>query len=116
VLGNCFLVGYIISFLLFGWSISSWWRDIGRIRDGDGETGVGWFGHSVMRRVGDGAETLFWLHRWIGDTPLCVRFRRLFDLAENKTISVANLISSGLAQEGGVGVGGVDCGHGRRIC
>jgi hypothetical protein len=84
-----------------GWSISSWWRDIGRIRDGDGETGVGWFGHSVMRRVGDGAETLFWLHRWIGDTPLCVRFRRLFDLAENKTISVANLFSSGLAREGG---------------
>ena len=46
-----------------GWSDSSWWRDSGRIRDGDGDSGRGWFGHSVMRRVGDGAETLFWSHR-----------------------------------------------------
>jgi len=47
-----------------GRSGSSWWHDLGRIRDGDGgEFGGGWFGHSVMQRVGDGAETLFWSHR-----------------------------------------------------
>lgn len=70
------------------------------IRDGDVDSGGGWFGDSVRRRVGDGADTLFWSHRWIGDSPLCVRFPRLFDLAENKTITVATLFSLGLEQGG----------------
>jgi len=46
-----------------GRSGSSWWREVGRIHGGDGDIGGGWFSASVRRRVGDGAETLFWLHR-----------------------------------------------------
>jgi hypothetical protein len=46
-----------------------------------------------MRRVGDGTETLFWYDRWIWEVPLCERFSRLFDLTENKSMSVANLLS-----------------------
>lgn len=83
-----------------GRSVSSWWRDLGRILEGDGESGGGWFDHSVIRKVGDGAETFFWSHRWIGGILLSVRFRRLFDLAENKTITVANFFSLGLARQG----------------
>jgi len=81
-----------------GQSGSSWWRKVGMIRDGDGDTGGGWFG--VMRRVGDGAEAFCWSHRWIGGTPPSVRFHRLFDLVENKTITVANLFSLDLVQGG----------------
>ena len=40
------------------------------------------------------------IDRWIGGTPLSVRFRRLFDLAENKSITVANLFSMGLVRDG----------------
>ncbi|XP_024632905.1 uncharacterized protein [Medicago truncatula] len=83
-----------------GRSGSSWWREVGRIRDGDSDVGGGWFGDSVRRRVGDGAATLFWSHRWIGGSPLSVRFPRLFDLSENKTITVATLFSMGLEQGG----------------
>jgi len=54
----------------------------------------------VIRKVGDGTDTLFWSHRWLGDAPFSERFRRLFDLAENKTISVANMFSLGLEQGG----------------
>jgi len=79
-----------------GQSVSSWWREIGKIRDGDGDIGGGWFGDSVRRRVGDGVATLFWSHRWIGGSLLCVRFLHLFDLVENKTITVASLFSLGL--------------------
>jgi hypothetical protein len=50
--------------------------------------------------VGDGADMLFWSHSWIGGSPLSVRFRRLFDLVENKTITVANFFSLGLMQGG----------------
>ena len=83
-----------------GRSGSYWWQEVGRIRDGDDDMGDGWFGNSVLRRVGDGAETLFWTHRWIGGTPLCVRFPRLFDLTENKDASVATLFSLGLMHGG----------------
>ncbi|XP_039687072.1 uncharacterized protein [Medicago truncatula] len=31
--------------------------------------------------------------RWIGESPLCVRFRRLFELTENKSMFVADLLS-----------------------
>jgi hypothetical protein len=77
-----------------GRSGSSLWREVGRIRDGDGVTGGGWFGNSVLRSVGDGADTLFWSHSWIDGSPVNVRFRRLFDLAENKTFTVANFFLS----------------------
>jgi len=38
----------------------------------------------------------------------------LFDLAEDKTISVASLFSKGVEQGGMGGVGGAGCGRGRR--
>ncbi|KEH34160.1 hypothetical protein MTR_3g462420 [Medicago truncatula] len=79
---------------------STWWPEVGRIRDGDGAMGEGWFGVSVMRRVGDGANTMFWTHRWIGGLPLCVRFPRLFDLAENKNATMADMFSLGLSHGG----------------
>ena len=47
----------------------------------------------MARRVGDEADTLFWLDRWLGDVPFCVRFRRLFELTENKFMSVGDLFS-----------------------
>ncbi|GAU10875.1 hypothetical protein TSUD_424580, partial [Trifolium subterraneum] len=43
-----------------GRSGSSWWREIARIRDGVADIGGGWFGESVVRKVGDGVETFFW--------------------------------------------------------
>ena len=54
----------------------------------------------MLRKVGDGGNTLFWSHRWCGGSPFSVRFRRLFDLAENKTISVAEMFSLGVEQGG----------------
>lgn len=50
----------------------------------------------------------------LGASSLCV-FRRWFDLAENKSITVANLFSLGLEQ-GRCGSGDVGCGRGRKIC
>jgi len=66
---------------------------VSSIRDRGGVGGRGWFDSHVVRRVGDGAETLFWYDRWLGEGPLCERYRRLFELTENKTMSVADLFS-----------------------
>jgi len=99
-----------------GRSVSSWWREISKIRDevvGDDE---GWFGEGVSKVVGDGKSTLFWFDNWLGDVPLCRRFGRLFDLATNKLISVADMCELGWEEGERRGVGEEDCGRGKRRC
>jgi len=68
-----------------GRSVSIWWREIVKIREGIGVDGG----------VGDGSDTLFWHDRWLGDAPLCRRFDHLFGLALNKHITVAEMFTHG---------------------
>ncbi|MCI32136.1 putative non-LTR retroelement reverse transcriptase related protein, partial [Trifolium medium] len=70
---------------------SSWWREIMRIRDGVGDIGGGWFGECVSKKVGAGSDTFFWTDPWLEGIPLRERFRRLFDLAENKSSTAADM-------------------------
>ncbi|GAU18664.1 hypothetical protein TSUD_124970 [Trifolium subterraneum] len=85
-----------------GRSDSSWWREIERIHHGVEGLGGGWFGDSVMKQVRDGMETFFWTDTWLGRIPLCVRFRRQFDLAINKSSTVAEMSSLGWETDGEV--------------
>ncbi|PNX89144.1 cysteine-rich receptor-like protein kinase, partial [Trifolium pratense] len=73
-----------------------WWREVAKIRDGEGR----WFAESVERRVGNGVDTFFWTGAWLGGVPLSVRYRRLFDLSINKLRSVAAMCELGW-EEGG---------------
>jgi len=99
-----------------GRSVSSWWKEVASIRDGLGEVGEGWFRDNVERKVGDGIDTSFWLDPWVGDAPLCVRYGRVFDLAVNKSISVADMCVLGWEEGGRRGSGVEGCGPGRRSC
>ncbi|GAU10810.1 hypothetical protein TSUD_425590, partial [Trifolium subterraneum] len=75
---------------------SSWWREIVKLRDGEGaEGGMGWFAQGIERKVGSGAETFFWSDPWLGGVPLCVRYRRLFDLSLNRMSTVAEMSALG---------------------
>ena len=85
-----------------GRSGSSWWREIAKIRDGLGGVGGGWFQEGVSQLVGDRADTLFRHDTWLGVVPLCVRFRRLFDLAVDKSTTVAQIFFRGW-EDGGAG-------------
>jgi hypothetical protein len=69
-----------------------WWKDIVVIRDGGGVFG-NWFTDNLRRHVGNGAHTLFWLDRWVGDVPLSIRFRRLYDLCDEKLCTVAQMLA-----------------------
>ena len=86
-----------------------------KIRDGVGSDGVGWLQEMVSRKMGDGVDTLFWYDRWLGEVPLCQRFSRKFDLAENKLHSVATMFSLGWEERVWRGSGG-GCGRGRKSC
>ena len=85
-----------------------------RIRDGVGGVSESWFSERVSRKVGDGAATQFWRDRWLGGVPLCQRFGRLFELAEDKSLSVASMFSLGWDKGVRRGSGGGGCGCGRR--
>jgi len=78
-----------------GRSVSFWWREIAKIRDGNGVEGGGWFDERVARRVGNGSNTLFCYDRWIRDVPLFRRFDRLFGLALNKLSTVSDMFTRG---------------------
>jgi hypothetical protein len=84
-----------------GRSTSSWWKEVVKIRDGMGEGEGSWFEERVSKRVGNGVSTYFWYDRWLGDVPLRTRFSRLFDLANNKLSTVADLFALGWETEGG---------------
>ena len=75
-----------------GRSVSPWWREIAKIRDGVGENDGGWFAERVSKVLGDGKNTYFWLDTWVGEAPLCRRFARLFDLTTNKLSTVADML------------------------
>ncbi|MCI34113.1 kinesin-like protein, partial [Trifolium medium] len=82
-------------------------------RDGVDGLGGGWFGDCVLKKVGDGLATYFWTDTWLDGSPLCVRFRRLFDLAVNQSSTVAEMFSLGWGDgvaESVEGVGGGDVG------
>ncbi|PNX60369.1 kinesin-like protein, partial [Trifolium pratense] len=79
---------------------SSWWRELARIRDGGSETGGRWFQEQVVKRVGDGSDTFFWTDPWVDEIPLCQRFGRLFELAETKSRTVAEMFALGWGEGG----------------
>ncbi|GAU48513.1 hypothetical protein TSUD_244330 [Trifolium subterraneum] len=58
-----------------GRSGSTWWREVLRIRDGEGTVEEEWFAESIERRVGNGVNTFFWTDLWLGGVPLNVRVR-----------------------------------------
>jgi hypothetical protein len=84
---------------------SAWWKEVVRIREGSDHEG-GWFEEHVTRTVGDGSDTLFWTDPWLDGIPLCVQFGRLYDLAETKQRTVAEMSLLGWGAEGGLGCGG----------
>ncbi|GAU15866.1 hypothetical protein TSUD_40870 [Trifolium subterraneum] len=82
-----------------GRRVSSWWRGISRIRDGESTSGS-WFAESIARRAGDGRDTFFWTDPWLEGVPLSVRFRRLYDLSLHRTSTVDAICELGW-EEGG---------------
>ena len=74
----------------------------------------GWFEESIGRKVGSGRDTFFWMDPCLGGQPLRRRFRRMFDLAENKSITVVKMGNLGWGREGMFGSGSVGCGRGRK--
>lgn len=79
---------------------SSWWREVARICDGVGVDGGRWYEECIVRKIGNETFTFFWTDPWLGGSLLRVRFRPLFDLAENKSSTEAIMCALGWEEEG----------------
>ncbi|XP_024626859.1 uncharacterized protein [Medicago truncatula] len=64
---------------------SSWWNDIVNL---EGFYGNSWFNLEVVRCVVNGTTTSFWNDIWRGNSPLQVKYPRLFSISSQKEDSV----------------------------
>ncbi|GAU30291.1 hypothetical protein TSUD_385120 [Trifolium subterraneum] len=74
---------------------SSWWRGLNSVRSGVGLRDDRWLLDNIRRKVGGGCGSLFWLDPWLGDSPLSRSFSRLYVLAVDKNILVADMFAAG---------------------
>jgi hypothetical protein len=79
---------------------SIWWRSLNNIRKGAGFLDSRWLLDNIIWTVGDGGDSLFWKDPWLNECPLNHTFARLYDLAENKLISVSDMFELGWAADG----------------
>lgn len=96
-----------------GKDMSVWWKELVCIRSGVGLEVEGWFEENVWRDVGKGDNFYFFYGLVVRDLPLRDKFWRLFDLSENKRLTVPDMFTLGW----GVvrrGSGIVGCWRGRR--
>jgi hypothetical protein len=72
-----------------------WWKNLLSIQGGVGD-GVGnWFNNHLRHEVGNGIRTLFWWDPWLEGGTLKNRFSRLFDLSNNKLMTVSDMFLLG---------------------
>ncbi|XP_071708378.1 uncharacterized protein [Rutidosis leptorrhynchoides] len=53
------------------------------------------FRDSFIRKIGDGSSTKFWDDTWLMDTPLKVKYSRLFHLEQEKSVAVKDRVEWG---------------------
>ncbi|GAU46317.1 hypothetical protein TSUD_243380, partial [Trifolium subterraneum] len=74
---------------------SSWWRGLNSVRSGVGLRDDRWLLDNIRKKVGGGRGSLFWLDPWLEDSPLSRSFSRLYVLAVDKNILVADMFAAG---------------------
>jgi len=50
--------------------------------------------------LGDGSSILFWKDHWVESVPFTTRINRLYELAENKLVSIADMYNLGWGVDG----------------
>ncbi|GJT35114.1 retrovirus-related pol polyprotein from transposon TNT 1-94 [Tanacetum coccineum] len=53
----------------------------------------------MKNKVGNGNDSLFWLENWLGKGNLKVKYPRLFDLEENKEVSIHDKVQNVLVED-----------------
>ena len=68
---------------------SNWWVDIGRVASGEREGK--WFEESISKVVGCGIRINFWEDKWLGGEILKDKFKRVYEISNQKNWKVAEM-------------------------
>ena len=74
---------------------SVWWCTLNQIRLGVGFVDNRWMLDNIVRRVGNGQSTLFWVDPWLDNCPLERSYSRLYQLVDNKLVTVSEMCELG---------------------
>lgn len=69
---------------------SLWWRDL-RLIIGSCRDDNSWFGNSIALKLGDGLFVGFLRHKWLGPSPLYLKFHKLFGCVSNNRSIISNV-------------------------
>jgi mannosylglycoprotein endo-beta-mannosidase len=69
---------------------SNWWKDVSNLEGVGGSPN--WLEEVIGWRLGNGMAIRFWRDVWLGDSPLCHKFPRLFSLSVQKEVCVGDLL------------------------
>jgi mannosylglycoprotein endo-beta-mannosidase len=69
---------------------SLWWHDVRNLEVGVNNSN--WVVENIVRSLGNGLSIRFWRDVWIGDSPLCLKFPRLYSLSMQKDVCVGELL------------------------
>jgi len=70
-------------------NLSWWWKDLGKCY-GEGEE-VSWFHGEIGWKVGRGDKVRFWEDAWLGESPLSVKYHRLYSVSLDKGRKVSEV-------------------------
>ncbi|KAK2360340.1 hypothetical protein QL285_085620 [Trifolium repens] len=63
---------------------SLWWKDLCKLGRISGSSNGDWCSEVMVKKVGNGGGTRFWLDKWIGVGTLCQAFPRLYSISCQK--------------------------------
>jgi hypothetical protein len=63
---------------------SLWWKDLCKLGRISGSSNGDWCSEVMVKKVGNGGGTRFWLDKWIGEGTLCQAFPRLYSISCQK--------------------------------
>jgi hypothetical protein len=73
-----------------GNKFSLWWKDLVGLGKTSGEVGD-WSQELFIKKMGCGGSTSFWKDHWVGNSPLCDAFPRLFNISLQSDLVVKDM-------------------------
>jgi hypothetical protein len=70
---------------------SFWWKDLCKLGQINGHSSVDWCSEIMVKKVGNGGGTRFWLDTWVGGGALALSFPRLFSISSQKDDLISNM-------------------------
>jgi hypothetical protein len=70
---------------------SFWWKDLCNLGQTNVHSNDDWCSEVMVKKVGNGGGTRFWLDKWVGGETLALLFPRLYSISNQKDFLISNM-------------------------